>query len=152
MLQVMAHIRPIRQIRRAGATLFQDSSARISPEDTGREFPYEDDTDSGFDDSGPSLPIILISAAFGIAGGVIGLYVPYTALGWALPVSVFIAVLCASAGLGVSGAGLTLLTGTRAALANIAMSCGLIVISLVFLSLCMLIGALTATLLMLYGR
>lgn len=135
--------------------MFQDSSARFSPEDTDREFPYDDTdsgTDSGFDDSGPSLPIILISAAFGIAGGVIGLYVPYTVLGWALPASVFIAVLCASAGLGVSGAGLTLLTGTRAALANIAMSCGLIVISLVFLSLCMLIGALTATLLMLYGR
>ncbi len=36
-------------------------------------------------------------------------------------------------------------------MANIAMSCGLIVISLVFLGLCMLVGALAATVLVLYS-
>jgi hypothetical protein len=150
MLVVTAHIKPIEQIRRVGATLFQNSSARFSPDNPNSDFPH-DDTDLGFDNSGPSLPIILISAAFGIAGGVIGLYAPYTVLGWELPVSIFIAVLCASVSLGVSGAGLTLLTGTRAAMANVAMSCGLIVISLVFLGLCMLVGALAATVLVLYS-
>lgn len=125
-------------------------SARVSPDDTGNDFLYEE-IESDFDDSGPSLPIILISAAAGIASGVIGLYITYIVLGWDLPVSVFVAVLCASAGLGVSGATLTALTETKAATANIAMSCGLILISLVFLSLCMLSGAIVATLLVLLG-
>jgi len=130
--------------------LFRDSSARYSPDDSNRAV-LQDDADLGFDNSGPSLPIILISAAFGIAGGVIGLYVTYTVLGWELPASVFVAVLCASVGLGVSGAGLTALTGTRAAVANIVMSCGLIMISLVFLGLCMVVGALAATVIVIYG-
>ncbi|HAJ35313.1 MAG TPA: hypothetical protein DCL15_06425 [Chloroflexi bacterium] len=130
--------------------MFRDSSARFSPDDSNRAA-LQDDADLGFDNSGPSLPIILISAAFGIAGGVIGLYVTYTVLGWELPASVFVAVLCASAGLGISGAGLTVLTGTRAAMANIVMSCGLIVLSLVFLGLCMVVGALAATVIVIYG-
>ena len=50
--------------------MFQDSSARFSPDNPHSDFPH-DETDLGFDNSGPSLPIILISAAFGIAGGVI---------------------------------------------------------------------------------
>ena len=122
----------------------------MSPDDLDNDFPY-DDRESGFDDSGPSLPIILISAAAGIAGGVIGLYITYIALGWDLPASGVVAVLCASVGLGVSGASLTALTGTKAATANIAMSCALILASLVFLSLCMLSGAIVATLLVLFG-
>lgn len=128
----------------------QHFSARVPPNDTESDFPYRD-LENEFDDSGPSLPIILISAAAGIAGGVIGLYVTYTVLGWELPAGVFVAVLCASIGLGVTGAGLTALTGARAAVANIVMSCGLILISLVFLSLCMLVGALTATLVVIFG-
>ena len=130
--------------------MFRDSSARLSPEDPNRTDLY-DNADLDFDDSGPSLPIILISAAVGIAGGVIGLYIFYTLLGWELPASVFVAVLGASTGLGVAGAGLTALTGSRAAVANIVMSCGLIMVSVVFLGLCMLVGALVATLLVLYG-
>ena len=130
--------------------MYREFSARMSPDDLDNDFPY-DDRESGFDDSGPSLPIILISAAAGIAGGVIGLYITYIALGWELPASVFVAVLCASVGLGVSGASLTALTGTKAATANIAMSCALILASLVFLSLCMLSGAIVATLLVLFG-
>lgn len=79
----------------------------------------------------------------------VGLYGTYTVLGWELPASVFVAVLCASAALGVSGAGLTSLTGARAGTANIAMSCGLILVSIVFLGLCMLLGALAATVIVL---
>ena len=112
--------------------------------------PY-DAYDPGSDVAQPSLPIILISAAAGIAGGVIGLYATYTALGWDVQPSVFVAVLGMSLGLGVSGAGLSLLTGSRAALANIGFSCGLIVAALLFFGLCTLLGALGATLLLLRG-
>lgn len=125
----------------------RDFSARNSPDEMDSETPY-DDFEADFDDTGPSLPIILISAACGVAFGVIGLYLTYTVAGWDLPASVFVAALGASAGLGIAGAGLTSLTGSRAAMANITMSCGLIVISLIFLGLCMLVGALAATLLL----
>ncbi|GIV71557.1 MULTISPECIES: hypothetical protein [Caldilinea] len=121
-----------------------------SPDDTDADFPQEDILD-GFDDSGPSLPIILISAAAGVAGGVIGLYIPYIVLRWGLPASVFVAVFCACVGLGATGAGLTALTGDRAATVNIAMSCGLIVISFAFLGFCMVVGALVATLIVILG-
>lgn len=128
----------------------QHFSAHVPPNDTESNFSPRE-IENEFDDSGPSLPIILISAAAAIAGGVIGLYVTYTVMGWELPASVFVAVFCASVGLGVTGASLTALTGARAAVANIAMSCGLILISLVFLSLCMLVGAVTATLVVMFG-
>ncbi|BAM00199.1 hypothetical protein CLDAP_21590 [Caldilinea aerophila DSM 14535 = NBRC 104270] len=97
------------------------------------------------------MPIILISAAAGVAGGVIGLYIPYIVLRWGLPASVFVAVFCACVGLGATGAGLTALTGDRAATVNIAMSCGLIVISFAFLGFCMVVGALVATLIVILG-
>ncbi len=125
----------------------RDLSARNSPDELDNGSPY-DDFEADLDDTGPSLPIILISAACGVAFGVIGLYLTYTVSGWDLPISVFVAALGASAGLGIAGAGLTSLSGSRAAVANITMSCGLIVISLVFLGLCMLVGALAATLLL----
>ena len=125
----------------------RDFSARNSPDEMGDSFAH-DDLDANFDDTGPSLPIILISAACGVALGIVGLYLTYTVAGWDLPASVFVAALGASAGLGSAGAGLTSLTGSRAAVANITMSCGLIVISLAFLGLCMLVGALAATLLL----
>jgi len=127
--------------------LSRDLSARNSPDELDNGSPY-DDFEADLDDTGPSLPIILISAACGVAFGVIGLYLTYTVSGWDLPISVFVAALGASAGLGIAGAGLTSLSGSRAAVANITMSCGLIVISLVFLGLCMLVGALAATLLL----
>jgi hypothetical protein len=96
----------------------------------------------------PSLPIILISAACGIAAGVVGLYVTRMWLRWDVQPSVFVAVLGLSLGLGMSGAGLSALTGSRAAIANIVFSCGLIGASLVFFALCSLVGALGATLLL----
>ena len=97
----------------------------------------------------PSLPIILISAACGIAGGVVGLYVTRIGLRWEPQPSVFAAVLGLSLGMGAAGAGLSALTGSRAAIANIVFSCALIGASLLFFALCSLVGALGATLLLL---
>lgn len=125
----------------------QDLSTRNSPDGTGDLSPFEE-TDAAFIEPGPSLPIILVSAACGIAGGVIGLYITYTVLGWELPASVFVAILFLCLGLGLSGAGLTVLTGSRATVANIAMSCGIIAVSVLFFGLCVLVGAVAGALLL----
>ena len=108
-----------------------------------------DDGIDGFDDAdaGPSLPIILLSAASAIASGIIILYITYRLLGVEIELSAGIATFGASLALGLTGAGLSLLTGSRAAMSNIAFSCGLIVISVLFLGVCTLVGAVTALLL-----
>jgi len=95
-------------------------------------------------DAGPSLPIILLSAASAIAGGIIALYVTYRLLELGIELSAGIATFCASLALGITGAGLSMLSGSRAAMGNIAFSCGLIVLSLLFLGVCTLLGAVTA--------
>jgi len=97
------------------------------------------------DPSTPSLPIILLSAASGISAGIIALYITYRTFGLAIEWSVAIAVLCLSAALGCTGALLSTLTGSRAAMSNIAFSCGLILITLLFFALCTLVGAIAAT-------
>ncbi len=105
-----------------------------------------DDAIGAIDDgeSGPSLPIILLSAASAIAGGIITLYITYRLLALEIEVSAGIATFCASIALGITGAGLSILSGSRAAMSNIAFSCGLIVISILFLGVCTLLGAVTA--------
>jgi len=127
--------------------LAQNFSARNSPQGPD-DFVLPDDYAPELEETRPSLPIILISSACGIAGGVVGLYVTYAGLGLPVPASVFVAVLGLSLGLGASGAGLSALTGSRAAVANIVFSCGLILASFLFLGLCMLLGAVGATLLL----
>lgn len=102
-------------------------------------------------DTGPSLPIILLSAASALASGIIALYITYRLLGVAIELSAGIATLGASIALGVTGAGLSILTGSRAAMSNIAFSCGLIVISGLFLGICTLMGAVMALLLTMMG-
>ncbi len=97
---------------------------------------------------GPSLPIILMSAASGIAAGVLGLYVAYIALDLNVQVSAAIATLSLCIALGVSGSFFTSLTGSRAATGNIALSCGLVLLVLVFFGLCTLTGALFASLIL----
>ncbi len=97
---------------------------------------------------GPSLPIILFSAACGVAGGVIGLYVSYMLLQLGIELSAGIATLALLFGLGISGAVLSALTGSRAAPVNILFSCGLILLALLMLALCVLLGALAGTLLL----
>jgi hypothetical protein len=129
--------------------LAQDSSA-IPPPNRQDEplLPYEE-YELEVEETRPSLAIILISAACGIAGGVVGLYVTRIWLRWDVQPAVFVAVLGLSFGLGTAGAGLSVLTGSRAAIANIVFSCGLIGASMVFFALCSLAGALGATLLLL---
>jgi hypothetical protein len=100
------------------------------------------------DDDQPSLIIILLSAACGVGASVIALYLTYTVLGWDAPLSVFVAVLAMSLTLGVVGAGLSIVTASRAAIKNIAFSCGLVIIAVIFLGLCMVAGAVAATLLL----
>lgn len=102
-------------------------------------------------DSGPSLPIILLSAASALAGGIITLYITYRLFGVAIELSAGLATLGASIALGVTGAGLSIITGSRAAMSNIAFSCGLIVISGLFLGICTLMGAVMALLLTMMG-
>jgi len=102
-------------------------------------------------DTRPSLPIILLSAASALAGGIITLYITYRLLGVAIELSAGIATLGASIALGVTGAGLSIITGSRAAMSNIAFSCGLLVLSALFLGICTLMGAVMALLLTMMG-
>jgi len=90
---------------------------------------------------GPSLPIILLSAASAIAGFITALYVTYRGLSFSIEASAGIATFFASMVLGVTGAALSIITRTRSATSNIAFSCGLILLSLLFLGLCLLVGA-----------
>lgn len=99
------------------------------------------------DRSTPSLPIVLFSAAVGIAGAVVGYFLAWELLGWRVEVSAAVAILLLCAGVGVSGALLSSVTGSRAALANIGFSCGVILLTLLFFGLCGVVGGLAATLL-----
>ena len=118
----------------------------VQPPANGMNDATQDDVDAAGVDARPSLPIILLSAAMGIAGAVVSLYVTYTVLGWEIQPSVFVTILGLSLGLGVTGASLSALTGGGATLQNIAYSCGLIALAALFLGGCMLVGALAATL------
>lgn len=101
---------------------------------------------------GPSLPIILLSAASAIAGFITALYVAYRGFAFSIEASAAIATFFASVVLGVTGAALSFITRTRAATSNIAFSCGLILLSLLFFGICLLVGAAAAlVLLMLSG-
>jgi hypothetical protein len=102
--------------------------------------------------TGPSLPIILLSAASALAGGIVTLYITYRLVGLEIELSAGLATFAASLVLGITGAGLSIITGSRAAMSNIAFSCGLIVISALFLGICTLLGALMALLLAMVGR
>ncbi len=90
----------------------------------------------------PSLPIILFSAAGGIAGGVVALFAATRWFHLGLELSAAVATLGMLFSLGISGAVLSAITGSRAAPVNILFSCGLILLTLLFLALCLLAGAL----------
>lgn len=128
--------------------LEQDLAALIDDID----YPYQSTDESTYTSptlitSGPSIAIILLSAASAIAGFIIALYVSYRELAFSIEASAAIATLFASASLGVTGAALSAVTQSRAATSNIAFSCGLILISLLFFGLCLLVGAVAALLL-----
>ena len=95
----------------------------------------------------PSLPIILFSAASGVAGGVIALFVSYRWLGWGIELSAGLATLALLFSLGISGAILSSAMGSRAAPVNILFSCGVILLAVFFMALCLLVGAIFSTLL-----
>lgn len=97
--------------------------------------------------STPSLPIVLFSAAGGVAGGVLTLYVAYGRMALAPELSAGLATLGLLFSLGISGALLSAATGSRAAPANILFSCGVILLMIIFLGLCLLVGALAGTVL-----
>ncbi len=113
---------------------------------------YDASGEDAYRQRGPSLPIILISAASGISGGVLGLYIAYIALDLNVQISAAVATLSLCAALGVSGASLSAITGSRSATGNIALSCGLILLVTVFFGLCTLMGAVSASLILTWGR
>lgn len=118
------------------------------------QFEIDADMQSGFADEdadgrrGPSLPIILISAASGIAAGVLGLYVAYIVLDLSVQLSAAVATLSLCVALGISGSFFSSLTGSRAAIGNIALSCGVVLLVTIFFSLCTLTGAIFASLIL----
>lgn len=94
----------------------------------------------------PSLPIILVSAAVGMMAGVATYFILDQIFRVRLEWNVAIAVLALCFGLGATGGILSAALGSRAAVANILFSCGVILLAGLFLGLCMLLGALGATL------
>jgi hypothetical protein len=106
----------------------------------------EEWSDNREDLATPSLPVILVSSACGIGGGVLALYATYGMLGWVIEISAGVATLVMLFSLGISGALLSTVTGSRAAPANILFSCGVIVLAAFFLGLCTVGGALLAAL------
>lgn len=112
----------------------------------------EGEDDLAVGTTSPSLPIILLSAASAIAGGVIALYLAYREFALSIELSAAIATFVASMAMGVTGATFSALTGSRAATSNIAFSCGLILISLLFMGICALVGAAAALFLLLIAR
>ena len=126
-------------------------SASDSPDELAGDYLLDSPLDGATwdqDDPGPSLPIALLSAALGVGSGVIVLYLSYIVLRWPLPASVFATVLVLCLALGFTGVGLTTLSGSRAVLPNVTLSCGLVFATLLFFGLCVLVGAAGATLML----
>jgi hypothetical protein len=101
-------------------------------------------------DAGPSLPIILFSTASGIGSGVIAFYLTYRVFQLTVQLSAAFTTLGVLFALGISGVALSSLTGSRAGLANILFSCGLLLLALMFFALCTLLGAIVAALVLVW--
>jgi VIT1/CCC1 family predicted Fe2+/Mn2+ transporter len=101
--------------------------------------------------SAPSLPIILISASLGVAAAIAAFFLGHEVARLSLEWSVAVSVLALCFGLGVSGALLSSITGSRAALANISLSCLAVALVLLFFGSCLVLGALAATFLISSG-
>lgn len=128
-------------------TLAHDPFAPFPPEPPDEDALYAESNSVYFEseDAAPSLSIILISAACGVGFGIMGFFIAYQLVGFNIQTSGIIAILTASLGLGLAGALLSAITGSRASLANISFSCGLMVVTVLFFGLCTLAGAIAAT-------
>ncbi len=102
-------------------------------------------------ETAPSLPIILLSSACGLGVGMLGFYLGYSILHFGLSWSAAVATFGLLGGISVMAGALTVASRSRALLSNIGFSCGLIVISMLFLGLCALAGAIVATLVLMLG-
>jgi hypothetical protein len=97
------------------------------------------------DRSTPSLPIVLVGAVVGIGAGVVGLFLAWELLGWRLEWSAAVSVLALCTGVALSGGLLSAATHSRATIANIGFSCGVILLTVLFFGLCGVVGGLAAT-------
>lgn len=101
---------------------------------------------------GPSLPIILLSAACGIAAAIIGAYLARFILHLNAPFSAAIGTLSMLGMMAAVAIALSRLVESRATTANIGMSCGLMLFTLLFFGICTIAGAFTATFILTLGR
>lgn len=107
---------------------------------------------SGSNRDAPSLPIILLSAACGISAGIIGAYLARFILHLSPPASAAMGTLSMLGVLAAVGIALSQLVESRAATANIAMSCGLVFFTMLFFGFCTLSGAFVATFILTLGK
>ena len=96
----------------------------------------------------PSLPIILVSAAVGVATSVVTFFLLSELTSLRLEWSVGFSTLALLFGMGACGALLSAATGSRAAVPNMLFSCGTILLLALFFGICIVTGALGATLLL----
>ncbi len=82
----------------------------------------------------------------GLGTGALGLYLAYGVLGWGLPASVAFATLTLLMGLAVSAGGLSALEGAGSGWINLGLSCGLLLLLLLYFGFCLFVGAVAATL------
>lgn len=78
----------------------------------------------------------------------IGLFIAYEWIGIGIELSIGLGLVLLFGGLTISSVGLSVLAESSALLSNIAFSCGLITISILVFGLCMVVGALAATVLL----
>lgn len=100
-------------------------------------------------DPTPSIPIILLSSAFGLVCGMIGLFLSYGVVGFGVEWSVAACMISTFVGLAVSSIGLSILSESSAYLGNLLFGCGLIVLSVLFFTLCTVAGALASAIILL---
>lgn len=96
---------------------------------------------------GPSLPIILISAASAVGLGILSFFISYEMLRFRIELSTGIATLCLLTVAGFVSTGLSAAIGSRTTMSNLGFSCGLILLMVLFFTLCLISGAFVAMLL-----
>lgn len=117
---------------------------------THKSYPHLDLGSYDFEEdelSGPSLPIILISAASAVGLGILSFFISYELLRFRAEISTGIATLCLLTVVGLVSTVLSALVGSRATMSNLGFSCGLILLMVLFFSLCLISGAFAAMLL-----